>query len=80
MTSASEVPPAADLEVDAITVAYPSGTVAVWDVSFHLAPGSICALVGINGSGKSTLFKAIMGFLRPVQGRIRIGGLSVTEA
>ncbi|MCW5557418.1 MAG: ATP-binding cassette domain-containing protein [Verrucomicrobiae bacterium] len=66
--------------MDAITVAYPNGTVAVREVTFHLDPGAICALVGINGSGKSTLFKAIMGFLRPAQGRIRIGGLAVTEA
>jgi len=80
MTSTPEVPPAADLEVEAITVAYPGGTVAVRDVSFRLDPGSICALVGINGSGKSTLFKAVMGFLRPSQGRIRIGGLTVVEA
>jgi len=70
----------ADLDVDAITVAYPNGTVAVREVSFHLEPGTICALVGINGSGKSTLFKAIMGFLRPAHGRIRIGGCTVVEA
>lgn len=70
-----------DLVVDHVTVTYPNGNVAVRDASFHLRPGTICALVGINGSGKSTLFKTIMGFLRPTQGSVRIGGepLSVAQ-
>ncbi len=31
----------------------------------------------MNGSGKSTLFKAIMGFLKPVTGRVLINGLPI---
>ena len=50
------------------------------DASFDLDPGTICALVGVNGSGKSTLFKAIMGFVRPSAGEVRICGLPVDEA
>ncbi|MBX3734103.1 MAG: ATP-binding cassette domain-containing protein [Verrucomicrobiae bacterium] len=69
-----------DLAVNGVTVTYPNGVIAVRDVTFHLDPGSICALVGINGSGKSTLFKAIMGFLRTVAGDIRIGGRPVGAA
>ena len=44
------------------------------------ASKTICALVGINGSGKSTLFKAIMGFVTPSQGQVRLAGLSPHEA
>ena len=63
-----------------LTVAYPNGHVALRDVSFELASGTICGLVGVNGSGKSTLFKTIMGFVRPTRGEVRISGLSVREA
>lgn len=68
------------IEVADVTVAYASGLVALRDASFKLGPGVICALVGVNGSGKSTLFKAIMGFIRPVKGSVRIGGGSVEQA
>ena len=36
---------------------------ALFDVSLHLQPNSVLALVGANGAGKSTLFKAILGHL-----------------
>ncbi len=68
------------LSVEGITVTYPSGTTALRDVTFDLDAGSICGLVGINGSGKSTLFKAIMGFVAPRSGTIRIAGLPVPTA
>ena len=58
-----------------VTVAYNNGHVALYDATFHLRPWQRCALlVGVNGSGKSTLFKAIMGFVRPIKGSIRIAG------
>lgn len=68
------------LEASAVTVAYPNGHTALRDASFKLGPGTIAALVGVNGSGKSTLFKALMGFVKPVGGRISIAGGTVEEA
>ncbi len=68
------------LDVEGVTVAYPNGNVALRDATFHLSAGTICGLVGVNGSGKSTLFKSIMGFLRPVEGTVRIAGMPVREA
>jgi manganese/iron transport system ATP-binding protein len=70
----------ASIRVRDLSVRYPSGTLALRDASFELGPGTICGLVGVNGSGKSTLFKAIMGFLAPVAGEIRICGLTPREA
>jgi len=77
MTSPNE---ALDVCVSNVTVSYPNGHVALHDASFRLGPGSICALVGVNGSGKSTLFKAIMGFVQPARGEVRIGERPVREA
>jgi manganese/iron transport system ATP-binding protein len=71
---------AASLSVRNVTVTYPNGTTALRDASFELGPGTICGLVGINGSGKSTLFKAIMGFVEPQKGDIRICGLAAQQA
>jgi manganese/iron transport system ATP-binding protein len=63
-----------------LSVTYPNGFTAMRDATFDLGPGTICALVGVNGSGKSTIFKAIMGFVRPAAGEVRICGLPVDEA
>ena len=47
---------------------------AVWDVSVHVEPGTITALLGRNGAGKTTTLRAIAG-LNPVQrGRITFDG------
>jgi manganese/iron transport system ATP-binding protein len=70
----------ASIAVRNLSVTYPNGFTAVHDASFKLDPGTICALVGINGSGKSTIFKAIMGFVRPAKGEVRLCGMPVHEA
>ena len=71
---------AASISVRGVTVTYPNGTTALKNASFELKSGTICGLVGVNGSGKSTLFKAIMGFVTPSAGEIRIAGLTPREA
>lgn len=72
--------PAASITVSNLTVTYPNGTTALRDASFELGPGTICGLVGVNGSGKSTLFKAVMGFVTPSAGQVRIAGMPPREA
>lgn len=68
------------LKVDDITVTYNNGHTAIYDASFNLNGGTICALVGINGSGKSTLFKSIMGMVHPTRGRVTFNDFSVKQA
>jgi manganese/iron transport system ATP-binding protein len=70
----------ASLKVSDVTVTYPSGVTGLKDATFELGPGTICGLVGVNGSGKSTLFKAIMGFIQPSRGEVRIAGLPARQA
>jgi ABC-type Mn2+/Zn2+ transport system ATPase subunit len=62
------------IDIENITVAY-HGKVALYQASLRLKSGTICGLVGMNGAGKSTLFKAVMGFVKPVNGRVLINGL-----
>lgn len=64
------------IDIENVTVAY-HGKVALYNASLQLKAGTICALVGMNGAGKSTLFKAVMGFVKPVIGRVLINGLPI---
>jgi len=67
------------VQVQDCTVAY-NGKVALHEANLHLKAGSISGLVGMNGSGKSTLFKAIMGFVKPINGHVLIKGMSMKKA
>jgi len=53
--------------------------IAVEDVSFELAPGEIFALLGPNGAGKTTTLRMLAGLIRPSEGRISIGGETLTS-
>ncbi|NLS02643.1 ABC transporter ATP-binding protein [Rhizobium sp. P32RR-XVIII] len=57
------------IRLDNLTVAYERHP-AVHHVSGTIYSGSLTAIAGPNGAGKSTLLKAIMGELRPAEGRI----------
>lgn len=78
---AGTVAPAAAprLGVEGLSVGYGAEPV-LEAVDLRLEAGSICALVGLNGAGKSTLFRALMGFLSPQAGAMRIEGLAVADA
>jgi branched-chain amino acid transport system ATP-binding protein len=48
-------------------------------VSFALQPGRVLALLGRNGAGKTTCMHAIIGFLPPRSGEIRLFGESIAR-
>ncbi|UXY28628.1 thiol reductant ABC exporter subunit CydD [Streptomyces sp. HUAS TT20] len=68
------------LAFEGVTVRYPGrSTDAVTDVSFAVEPGETVALVGPSGAGKSTLLNVLLGFVRPSEGRVRIGGADLAD-
>jgi simple sugar transport system ATP-binding protein len=50
---------------------------ALADVSLHVAPGEVVALMGDNGAGKSTLIKILSGVLAPDSGELSVRGRRV---
>ena len=41
---------------------------------WEVAPGQVLVLFGPSGAGKTTVLRAIAGLLRPLQGRVEVGG------
>lgn len=64
------------IEVRHLTVSYGERP-ALLDVSVTIEPDQLVGVIGPNGSGKSTLIKAILGFVRPDVGEVRIAGKNV---
>jgi ABC-2 type transport system ATP-binding protein len=58
-----------------VTVAYGANT-ALREVTAAFGAGAI-GLLGPNGAGKSTMIKALLGFIVPAAGRMRVLGLDV---
>ena len=71
-----------EIDVDHVSFAYDTegetGGV-LHDVSVHIAPGEVIAIVGPSGGGKSTLCQLIPRFYEVSDGAIRIDGEDVRE-
>src|SRR5712671_379147 len=61
-----------------VTVAYGRNQ-ALSDVTTTFVSGAV-GLLGPNGAGKSTMIKALLGFIVPSQGRMRVLGLDVATS
>ncbi|NBE52606.1 thiol reductant ABC exporter subunit CydD [Streptomyces boluensis] len=67
--------PEGALSFDGVTVRYPGrDAAAVEGATFHVEPSETVALVGPSGAGKSTLLNVLLGFVRPDEGRVSVGG------
>ena len=66
------------VDLQGVSVVY-GRQMALSDVSAVFPAGAV-GLLGPNGAGKSTLLKALLGFIVPAQGRMRVLGLDVTTS
>ena len=72
--------PAPLLEVEGVTLQYKTKehlVTATYRVDFQVYRGDRFVLLGPSGCGKSTLLKGVAGFLKPVEGSIRLNGRTV---
>jgi len=68
------------LEVDGVTLQYKTKqhlVTATYRVGFEVHRGDRFILLGPSGCGKSTLLKGVAGFLKPVEGSIRLNGKAI---
>jgi ABC-2 type transport system ATP-binding protein len=66
------------VSLDRVSVRY-GGNVALRDVTAAFPPGAV-GLLGPNGAGKSTMIKALLGFVAPSHGEMRVVGYDVRHA
>ena len=62
------------LEFRHVGFSYPSGSFALRDLDFSVAPGEHIAIVGENGAGKTTMMKLLLRLYDVNEGEIRIDG------
>jgi ABC-2 type transport system ATP-binding protein len=67
------------IEIKRLTKRY-GALLAVNDISFDVAPGTVLGFLGPNGAGKSTTMKMITGFLAPTAGSVRVCGHDIDSA
>ena len=82
MTAAVTAPAAAGIELRGVSKRYgdsPTSPLAVRDVSFEIAPGTLTTLLGPSGCGKTTTLRMIAGLESPSAGSVWIGGRDVTR-
>jgi ABC-2 type transport system ATP-binding protein len=65
------------VQLDGVTVIYGNNR-ALQNVTARFAKGAV-GLLGPNGAGKSTMLKALLGFVKPDEGRMTVLGMDVAQ-
>jgi len=65
------------LRIDGLNAAY--GRIKVlWDLSLNVGSGEAVGLFGPNGAGKTTLVNCVIGFLKPISGKVLFQDKDIT--
>ncbi len=67
------------VEVEHLTISYHSKP-ALLDISVRIERDQLVGIIGPNGAGKSTFIKAVLGFIKPDLGSVKIDGKNVQLA
>jgi ATP-binding cassette subfamily B protein len=81
MVTLDELPTRKDIKVTNLTFQYegPKSPRVLRNVDIVIPEKKITAIVGASGSGKTTLIKLLLGFYPPVEGKIEIDGINLTQ-
>ena len=70
---------ASAVQFQSVHKTFPNGVRALNNVHLRIPPRQLTTLLGPSGCGKTTLLRMVAGLERPTSGRIRIGGVDVTD-
>jgi subfamily B ATP-binding cassette protein MsbA len=65
------------IDFENVNFGYEPATLVLKDLSFHIEPGQVAALVGPTGAGKSTIISLIPRFYDPTSGVVKVDGQDV---
>src|SRR4051812_18586374 len=68
-----------EVEFENVAFAYKEDEPVLRDVSLHVEPGTMVALVGPTGAGKTTIINLIARFYDPTSGLIKIDGTDIRK-
>lgn len=67
------------LVIEQLTVAAPSGQVAVDELDLTVRGGEIVCIAGVQGNGQSELAESLLGTMTPLSGTITLDGADITR-
>jgi ATP-binding cassette, subfamily B, bacterial len=68
-----------EIEFDQVSFAYEGGPPVITELSLHIEPGQLAALVGPTGAGKTTIVSLLPRFYEANSGQIKIDGTDIRK-
>ena len=68
-----------EIDFDKVSFAYEGGPPVITELSLHIKPGQLAALVGPTGAGKTTIVSLLPRFYEANSGEIKIDGMDIRK-